>query len=83
MAASLETIREKMKVEPTRDDKGLNLTLIITAYDNGMVSVNGRPVERPDRAATWLYANEVIAINLAEFYQQFLARQKSKPTPKV
>jgi hypothetical protein len=31
MAASLETVREKMKVEPTRDDKGLTLTLAITA----------------------------------------------------
>ena len=44
MPASLETVRAMMKVDPTRDDKGLILTLTVTAYDNGMIMVDGRPI---------------------------------------
>jgi hypothetical protein len=81
MPASLETIRDKMNVEQTPDNKGLTLNLTVSAYDSGMVSINGRPVQRPDRTASWLYANEVIGIYLAEFYQQFAQRQKSRRQP--
>jgi hypothetical protein len=78
MAASLETVREKMKVEPTRDDKGLTLTLAITAYDNDILMVDGRPVSTVDPAHSWLSAHEVMGIAMSEFYRQFHARQKSK-----
>jgi hypothetical protein len=78
MAASLETVREKMKVEPTRDDKGLTLTLTITAYDNDVLMVDGRPVSTVDPAHSWLSAHEVMGIAMSEFYRQFHARQKSK-----
>jgi hypothetical protein len=44
MPASSEAIREKMNIVPTRDDKGLVMTLVIAAYDKtGIVNVDGRP----------------------------------------
>ena len=49
MAASLETVREKMKVEPTRDDKGLTLTLAITAMtmtSSWLMVVQSAPLTR-------------------------------------
>jgi hypothetical protein len=82
MAASIKTVREKMDVEPTRDNKGLTCTLRITAYDNGLVSVDGRPVSMGntrDPALDWLHANEVISIALAEFYHQVAQRRGAKP----
>ena len=79
MPASLETVREKMKVNPTRDDKGLILTLSITAYDSGMIMVDGRPINEPaDPTLGWIGANEVVGMAMTEFYRQFVARKKSK-----
>ena len=62
MAASLETVRDKMKVAPTPEDKGLILTLTVTAYDNGVLSVDDRPVSTIDPAHSWLSAHEVMGI---------------------
>jgi hypothetical protein len=70
MAASLETVREKMKVEPTPENKGLILTLTITAYDNGVLSVDGRPVSVGDPTLNWLSAHEVMSIAMTEFYRR-------------
>jgi hypothetical protein len=80
MAASLETVRERMKVDPTPNDKGLILTLTVTAYDSGMVMVDGRPINGPgdDPIIGWTGAYEVSAMAITEFYRQFQARQKSK-----
>ena len=84
MAASLETVREKMKVDRTPEDKGLILTLTVTAYDNDVLMVDGRPVSTIDPAHSWLSAHEVIGIAMSEFYRQFHARRKSKVVhPKV
>ncbi len=79
MAASLKTVREKMDVEPTKDNKGLTYTLRVTAYDNGLISVDGRPVSMGnmpiDSALGWLQASEVIGIALTEFYRQVSKRK--------
>ncbi|MGY2905254.1 hypothetical protein [Bradyrhizobium sp. URHC0002] len=79
MPASLETVRAMMKVDPTRDDKGLILTLTVTAYDSGMMMVDGRPInEAQDPTLGWVGANEVIGTAMTEFYRQTQARKKSK-----
>jgi hypothetical protein len=77
MAASLKTVREKMDVEPTRDNKGLVCTFRVTAYDNGLISLNGRPVSSVpiDPALSWLQASEVIGMALTEFYRQVQHRR--------
>lgn len=38
--ASIKRIRESWNVKPTPRDKGLTLTVKVTAYDNGMVEVD-------------------------------------------
>jgi hypothetical protein len=43
MPASIKRIREFWNVKPTARDKGLTLTLKVTAYDNGMVEVDASP----------------------------------------
>jgi hypothetical protein len=79
MTASLETVRDKMKIDPTPNDKGLILSLTVTAYDNGMIMVDGRPINEPaDPTLGWIGANEVAAMAMTEFYRQFQVRQKSK-----
>ena len=79
MAASLKTVREKMDVEPTKDNKGLTYTLRVTAYDNGLISIDGRIVSsgkiKRDNALGWLQASEVISIALTEFYRHAAKRQ--------
>jgi hypothetical protein len=49
MAASIETVREKMDVKPTPEDKGLLCTIRVTAYDKGVIEVDGRPVSTSNR----------------------------------
>ena len=44
MPASIKRIRESWSVKPTPRDKGLTLTVKVTAYDNGMVEVDGIPI---------------------------------------
>jgi hypothetical protein len=44
MPGTLKRIRDEMDVKPTPRDKGLTLTLRITAYDNGMIAVDGVPI---------------------------------------
>jgi hypothetical protein len=73
MPASLERIRGSMTVEPTAKDKGLTLTLRVTAYDNGMVEVNGVPInEAPayDPGHGWMGASEVVMSTVNEFRRQ-------------
>jgi hypothetical protein len=43
MPASLKRIRKSMSVKPTARDRGLTLSIKVTAYDNGMVEVDGSP----------------------------------------
>jgi hypothetical protein len=43
MPASIRRIRDSWNVKPTARDKGLTLTIKVTAYDNGMVEVDGIP----------------------------------------
>ena len=76
MTSNIETIREKMDVQPSPQDKGLICTIRVTAYDNGMVCVDDRPMTSADPTHGWLGANEVIGMILGEFYRQFLKRQK-------
>jgi hypothetical protein len=76
MTAKIESIREKMDVQPTQKDKGLTWTVRVTAYDNGMVCVDDRPMDSADPTSGWLGANETIGMALSEFYRQFLKRQK-------
>ena len=84
MSASLERIRRSMTVEPTAKDKGLTLTLRVTAYDNGMVEVNGIPInEAPsyDPGDGWMGASEVVVSTMNEFRRQASKRriQRSEP----
>lgn len=43
MPGTLKRIRDEMDVKPTPRGKGLTLTLRVTAYDNGMIEVDGVP----------------------------------------
>jgi hypothetical protein len=79
MPASLKRIRESMSVMPTARDKGLTLTIRVTAYDNGMVEVDGIPIyESPvyDQGGGWLGAADVITTTLNEFRRQAEIRKK-------
>ena len=82
MGASLDRIRRSMTVEPTPRDKGLVLTLRVIAYDNGMVVVDGVPINVVesgyDRAEGWLGAAEVSLATLAEFRRQADARKRQR-----
>lgn len=67
-----------MTVEPTSRDKGLTLTVRVTAYDNGMVEVDGIPINAPpyDAADGWLGAAEIVVTTLSEFRRQATKRHQ-------
>jgi hypothetical protein len=83
MPASLDSIRKTMDVQPTPQDKGLTMTVKVTAYDNGMISLDGRPINHfisdPDpQSHGWLGVTEVLVIQLGEFRRQVQTRQAEK-----
>jgi hypothetical protein len=78
---SLKRIRDEMDVRPTPRDKGLTLTLRVTAYDNGMIEVDGVPINAApnyDPGHGWLGAAETALLTLSEFRRQAEVRRKHK-----
>jgi hypothetical protein len=81
MPASIKRIRESWNVRPTARDKGLTLTLKVTAYDNGMIEVDGIPINvEPayDQGHGWLGAADVITTTLNEFRKDVVVRRKQR-----
>lgn len=81
MPASIKRIRESWNVKPTTRDKGLTLTVKVTAYDNGMVEVDGIPINvepNYDQGHGWLGAVDVITTTLSEFRKDATARRKAR-----
>jgi hypothetical protein len=67
-----------MMVKPTPKDKGLQLTLSLVAYDNGMIQLDGVPINvSPDYDGVdgWLGAVEVAVATINEFRRQAEARR--------
>jgi hypothetical protein len=84
MAASLDRIRASMDVAPTPRDKGLRLKLEVIAYDNGMIQLDGIPINVApsyDDAEGWLGAAEVVVATINEFRRQVGVRRKDLPLP--
>lgn len=85
MPATLERIRASMKVAPTAQQKGLALTIRLVAYDNGLVQLDGIPLNDQtnyDAVTGWLGANEVITATISEFYRRVKKRQSEMPAAK-
>lgn len=79
MPASLERIRESMTVKPTPMGKGLELTLRLVAYDNGMIQLDGIPINASpdyDSVDGWLGAAEVAVATINEFRRQVARRRR-------
>jgi hypothetical protein len=49
MANTLNSIRDHVRIAVTPRDVGLTLTVEVTAYDSGVINVNGLP--SPDYAS--------------------------------
>ena len=79
MPAQLDRIRRTMKVQPTARDKGLVLNIEVVAYDNGMVQVDGVPINDDqtgyNQVVGYLGATDVITTTLLEFYRQVQQRK--------
>lgn len=77
--SAITSIRENLNIRPTEQDKGLILDLEVRAYDNGIIQINGRPVQNdPANPATaWLEASSLIAMSLSEFQRESFKRRQS------
>jgi hypothetical protein len=81
MPGTLKRIRAEMDVKPTPRDRGLTLTLRVTAYDNGMIAVDGVPINAApayDPGHGWLGAAETALLTLGEFRRQAEIRRNQK-----
>ena len=70
-----------LECEANRPRQGLTLTLKVTAYDNGMVEVDGIPINvEPtyDQGHGWLGAADVITTTLNEFRKDAAARRRGR-----
>jgi hypothetical protein len=82
MPATLKSVRAKTDIRPTPEDKGLQMTITVKAYDSGLVEVDGRPINQSlpsggyDQGHGWLGAAEHITLKLGELRRQATTRQK-------
>lgn len=72
MTANREAIVGLADVRPTPKNKGVEMTVRIIAYDNGMIQVNGRPILASEG---WLGAAEITTMMLAELQRESGARR--------
>jgi hypothetical protein len=79
MGASIKRIRADWDVQQTKQDKGLTLTLRLTAYDNGMFTLDGVPLNDSakgyDLEQGWVTVSMVIAETLDEFRKDVRKRR--------
>jgi hypothetical protein len=81
MPASLDSIRKEVPVEETPERVGLQITLTITAYDNGLVKVGKRPISQRlpggdyETGSGWIGAAEYVTSCLAELQRRVVRRQ--------
>jgi hypothetical protein len=69
-----------MWVTPTPKGKGLELTLRLIAYDNGMIQLDGIPINASpdyDGVDGWLGATEVAVATINEFRRQVVRRRRA------
>jgi hypothetical protein len=85
MAGTIKRVRGEMDVRPTPRDKGLTLTIRVTAYDNGMIAVDGVPINQApayDSGHGWLGAAETALLTFSEFRRQAeKSRQEKLASP--
>lgn len=84
MPVTIDGVRKLLDVEPSPEDKGLTLTIKVTAYDNGVTTINGRPlrVER-NLALGLLAAVEHTAAQLGEFHKLVDERRAGLERPAI
>jgi hypothetical protein len=85
--ASVKSIEETLDriVSETPRSPGLKMNVELVVYDNGMVSIDGRPLTDPSREGmlpggsteAWLAANEVFAMYLRLFARRVYDRTSS------
>ena len=82
MPASMKSIRNEVDIKETPENVGLVMTIRVTAYDTGLVKVDGRPINQGSRSEGfdqghgWLGAAEHITQKLNELRRQAAARQQ-------
>jgi hypothetical protein len=82
MPASISSIRENTDIQRTPEDKGLMMTIVVKAYDTGLVEIDGRPINQGnpsvgyDQGHGWLGAAEHVTLKLGELRRQAVTRQK-------
>jgi protein gp37 len=72
---SRDSIRAETDIRKTPKDKGLMMTIVVRAYDTGIIQVDKRVIDRPDG---WLGAAEVVMQKLAELRHQEAPRLDSR-----
>jgi hypothetical protein len=81
MPATPERLRREMDIKSTPKDVGLTLTITLTAYDTGMLMVDGTPMvdhQKDDDAHAWLTAGMVLAQKIRDFQRVVAKRQMEK-----
>jgi hypothetical protein len=78
MPASTKRIRDTMKVSETAKKAGLRLQLNVVAYDNGIIELDGVPINRQgSEGHGWLATLMVISQTLVEFEAMANKRRKA------
>jgi hypothetical protein len=77
MSNSTQYVKKLAVSQPTRDDKGLEMTIRIVAYDNGIVNVNGNPVG-PDACSNPMLSASRFVTQLVEQLEADVSKRRTR-----
>lgn len=82
MPASPERLENEKNIKETPKNAGLTLTIEVTAYDKGLLQVDGTPLQGVSVSdpEAWLEAGIVIAQKLQQLQREAAKRRAEKGT---
>lgn len=81
MPASPERLQREKNIKETPKNAGLTLTITLTAYDNGLLELDTKPVgdhKADSDARRWMSVAMVISQKLRDFQHEAEKRQAEK-----
>ena len=80
MPARFNRIRESWDVQETPHNDGVMLTIRVAAFDNGMIKVDGMPMNDPhapnSEVTGWLAAVDIVTTTITLFQREHCALRK-------
>jgi hypothetical protein len=78
MPASLKRMRRTMESTVSSNEKMMELVMTVRAYDNGLITFDGKPLGKRDPVNAWVRTSMLAAQMIEEFQRQVARRHSTR-----